>query len=179
MGCAFAYSEGMKTPIERFLQKVTYEPNSGCWLWTGSERSTGYGCFSLNRANYPAHRASYEFFVGPIPAGLVIDHACCVRVCVNPDHLRPMTQCDNLARGKSGKGVKTGRNPTWLGGNYGNGRDNLLHNKRKSHCPKGHPYSGDNLKIRPCGRRECRECHRLKSARQLADRKRRLAAVLP
>ena len=46
-----------------------------------------------------AHRAVYEVFYGPIPNGLVIDHLCRVRCCVNPAHLEAITQADNLRRG--------------------------------------------------------------------------------
>lgn len=34
--------------------------------------------------------------VGPIPEGLVIDHTCHVRLCVKPDHLRAVTQKQNV-----------------------------------------------------------------------------------
>lgn len=34
------------------------------------------------------------------------------------------------------------------------------HNSTKQHCPKGHPYSGDNLYVNSKGSRVCRACMR-------------------
>lgn len=148
------YSLMRKTLEERFHGKYIPEPNSGCWLWTGSERSNGYGCICKNGKNYPAHRASYEIHKGPIPDGLVIDHLCRNRWCVNPDHLEAITQKENISRGAWHKAD-------------GSGFDHR-HNAKKTHCPRGHPYSGENLQIRPCGRRQCRICHIEKRRRQRA-----------
>lgn len=45
-----------------------------------------------------AHRFVYELLVGPIPAGLTIDHLCRVTSCVRPDHLEPVTNAENVRR---------------------------------------------------------------------------------
>lgn len=80
---------------------------------------------------------SHELHKGPIPEGLVIDHLCRNRGCVNPDHLEAVTQRENILRGE---GLAAA-------------------NARKTHCPKGHPYSGENLYVVPSsGRRQCRIC---------------------
>jgi hypothetical protein len=149
-----------KSVIDRFEAKYTPEPNSGCWLWLGGPRSTGYGGFALDgKTTIAAHRASYELFKGPIPEGLEIDHWWChTRMCVNPDHLRPATHSENMKNRRA-----------FASGNSGNGAANLLHNKRKTHCPRGHPYSDENLQVRPCGRRACRACHREKMRRRRAS----------
>lgn len=68
---------------------------NGCWIWQRGMYQGGYGHF---RDNY-AHRASYEMHVGPIPDGLVIDHLCRVRACVNPSHMEPVTSGENTKRG--------------------------------------------------------------------------------
>jgi hypothetical protein len=91
-----------RTLYERFVEKV--EKTDTCWNWTGST-DRGYGKIGLRRGVAPlyAHRVSYEFHVGPIPAGLQLDHLCRNRSCVNPAHLEPVTQRENLARGRQAK----------------------------------------------------------------------------
>lgn len=126
---------------DRFESKINYEPNSGCWLWGGTMFSrSGYGMFKLEGRLALAHRISYEVHVGKIPRGRHLDHLCRIRSCVNPDHLEPVTPRVNILRGV---GLSA-------------------ENARKTHCPKGHPYSGDNLLNTSSGR-QCRECGRVRS----------------
>lgn len=84
--------------IERFMKHVTPEPNSGCWLWTGPYHLKGYGHFSIGGKCVMAHRFSYEAERGAIPTGLVLDHLCEVKECVNPAHLEPVTNRVNCRR---------------------------------------------------------------------------------
>lgn len=72
--------------------------DSGCWLWTMSVGSPGYGNAWDGTKVITAHRYAYTWVVGPIPGGLVLDHLCGVRRCVNPTHLEPVTQGENLRR---------------------------------------------------------------------------------
>ena len=88
------------SPLERFVSKIV--PDGECWRWTG-ELNLGYGRLSIDRKPVYAHRWSYEFHVADIPEGLVIDHLCRNRWCVNPWHLEPVTIGVNVQRGERHK----------------------------------------------------------------------------
>ena len=140
-----------ETRFTRFIQK----DSSGCWVWKGWKRK-GYGRFHFRGRDLNAHRWSYEHHVGPIPAGLEIDHLCRNRACVNPAHLEPVTREENLRRA-------------------------LLHQRSRprprrelTHCRNGHPYDGDNTYVNPKrGGKICRICS---AAAQKRSRQRRKAA---
>lgn len=111
-----------------------------CWNFTGGLDRDGYGRAFLNGKQGRAHRIVYEALVGPIPKGLVIDHLCRNRRCVNPDHMETVTIAENVRRG-----------------------DNVVAlNPTKTHCPQGHPYSGENLYYDPRGWRGCKACRNAK-----------------
>ena len=109
-----------------------------CWVWTGRRHTAGYGCSPHRSTHYFAHRASYELVNGQIPHGLVLDHLCRNRLCVNPGHLRTCTIAQNVTA------------PGSLAAE---------HWRRKTHCPQGHPYSPENTYINAStGGRHCRIC---------------------
>lgn len=87
----------------RFWRHVDTATASGCWLWTGSTKASGgYGQFRITEGvNARPHRVAWTLLVGPIPEGLVLDHLCRVRNCVNPSHLEPVTVRVNTLRGNS------------------------------------------------------------------------------
>lgn len=84
-------------PEIRFWRFVEQTPT--CWLWRGAIVGRGYGQFGTGgTGRAAAHRFAYELLVGPIPAGLTIDHLCRVKRCVNPAHLEPVTNAENIRR---------------------------------------------------------------------------------
>jgi hypothetical protein len=85
-----------------------------------------------------AHRVIWEMTHGPIPSGLEVDHLCRNRACVNPRHMALVPHRENTLRGMA---------PTAI-------------NARKTHCPAGHPYDGENTYMAPDGWRQCMTCRR-------------------
>ncbi|WP_326564520.1 HNH endonuclease signature motif containing protein [Micromonospora peucetia] len=127
--------------LDWFFRGIASAPSfTACWIWGGRPTRDGYGTFGKATR---AHRRAYELAVGPIPKGLVIDHLCETRLCVNPLHLRATTQRHNVLRS-----VRTMPNV----------------NAGKTHCPSGHPYDEANTYHRPAGGRDCRACSRRKRA---------------
>lgn len=94
-----------KTLKERILEKVQFDTNGGCWLWTGRKSHTqDRGVIKIDRKNVYASRASFEAFTGRAPEGGHVCHKCDVSMCVNPDHLYlgdPATNArDRVVRGR-------------------------------------------------------------------------------
>lgn len=81
-------------PVEaKFWSKVI--KGDGCWEWVGSKNGGNYGKLGVSGTTIYAHRISYELHKGPIPDGMHVDHICRNRSCVNPDHLRTVTNKQN------------------------------------------------------------------------------------
>lgn len=88
------------------------EPDK-CWLWLGNRNAGGYGYLSVDGNTRLAHRAAYQEFVGPIPAGMLILHACDTPRCCNyVSHLRVGTQLENM-RDMSERNRGRGSRTTW------------------------------------------------------------------
>jgi hypothetical protein len=83
----------------RFWDKVL--KTDKCWLWTAGISSNGYGSAWFRGRHYRAHRLAYVEAKGTIPEGLELDHLCRNRLCVNPDHMEPVTHRENILRGES------------------------------------------------------------------------------
>lgn len=121
-------------PLEvRLWEKVDKNGTGGCWLWTGALDTWGYGCIWHEGRLIKVHRAVL-WLAGAVDSpegspkgdsrGLVADHTCRVRHCVNLKHLRMVTPRVN--------GTENNASP-------------MARNARKTHCIHGHPLSGENL----------------------------------
>ena len=134
----------LRPAFDRFSEKIAAGENC-CIVWTGGLNGAGYAQFYVGRTSLAetgksyGHRWAYEYFIGPIPAGMHLDHLCRNRRCVNPYHLEPVTVRENLLRGEGPSAVHA----------------------VKTHCPAGHAYAGENLYVHPRkGYRVCRACGR-------------------
>lgn len=80
---------------------------SGCVNWTGSKASTGHGVFASGPGRTRlAYRYSWEQVNGPVPEGMILDHACRNPSCVNVEHLR---LADKSSNGANRTGAEAGR----------------------------------------------------------------------
>ena len=130
---------------DRVVEKVRLilesygDDNDVCWLWPMSIfKTTGYGQIAWYKGDgrqtgTTAHRVAWITTHGPIPMHMTVDHRCRVRSCVNPAHLRLLSNIENAR--DNGQG-------------------------RKTHCPKGHPYDEINTYRDSKGHRYCRKCAR-------------------
>jgi hypothetical protein len=129
----------------RLAEKVAINER-GCWIWTAARDPNGYGrvtrCDGGRKRTNLAHRYVYELLVGD--PGPVLDHLCRVTSCVNPDHLEPVTNAENIRRGVAAEALRK----FW--------------GDPSRRCPAGHPYAGDNLYVyitkNGHPNRQCRTC---------------------
>lgn len=128
---------------ERFWRKVDKRGPDDCWEWQAGKSSFGYGAFGINGRSHRAHRVA-KMLSGVDLGDQIVRHACDNPACCNPAHLLLGTLADN--------------NRDMWERNRASGT--CAANAAKTHCPKGHPLSGENLHISPRGLRICQECNR-------------------
>ena len=167
-----------RNPTVRFFNSVTYEPNSGCWLWLSNINGGGYGRMYDGRG-VQAHRFSFELHKHPIPEGGEIDHTCRNRLCVNPSHLEIVDRAENARRkALAHKFCKHGHELTgsnkyvdrrgWVTCVICRNAATARHargtsgpsNSTKTECLKGHEFTPENTITDKLGRRLCRQCRR-------------------
>lgn len=121
-------------PTRKSPWQFKVNPKTNCWEWLRSIRD-GYGQIGY-RGDRGAHRLYYTVLCSKIPPELTIDHLCRVRHCINPSHLEPVSMRTNVLRGNNAAAVHA----------------------RKTHCIRGHSFSGDNLYVWNQGSRKARVC---------------------
>lgn len=137
------------------LDRYSMRTSCGCVIWLAGENGEGYGTIRnpKDQRKILAHRAAWELKNGPIPQGLHIDHLCRNHACINPDHMEPVTLGENVRRGIGGALLK----------------ERLA---AITHCPQGHAYAGENLRLKTdkhgIVRRSCRACARIETAARRA-----------
>ena len=134
----------------RFWAKVTENPETGCWEWTGASHH-GYGSFAVKPKSYDAHRLAWLFLRGPIPDGLSLDHLrdiCQTTLCVNAYvHLQAVTPKENVFRGRSALAKKASQ----------------------THCIRAHEFDGIDRR----GHRTCSLCAQLREKNRSPRSRRR------
>lgn len=143
-------SRPARDPLDRFWDQVEVADHpSGCWMWNGCFSKYGYGRFTLGSKldgsfhEVAAHRFSYEEEFGPVPDGLVLDHLCREKACVNPMHLEAVSMAENTRRG-------------------------LADNASKTECLRGHRYDQQNTYFDKSGSRACRACRNARARERRA-----------
>jgi hypothetical protein len=130
---------------------------SGCLLFQGFVNRKGYGAMCVAGKAWTIHRLAYALAHGPIPSGMFVCHRCDRPNCCEPSHFflgdHTANQRDMVAKGRHAKG-------------------------RKKFCRRGHPLTGDNVRISKGGFRNCKECARIR-LRVLAGWPEDLAETMP
>lgn len=131
------------------IQGLT-EDQKYCQEWQGSLTWNGYGEFKHEGKTVRAHRFSYKYFVGKIPENLIVHHECKNRKCVNPKHLKAITQKLNIQLGLAG----------FVAG---------LRQLAKTHCPRKHKYDSQNTHLSKEGYRSCKKCRKEAYQRRIRE----------
>jgi hypothetical protein len=127
-----------KPLLECFLMRGPDE----CWPWLGKLTPDGYGVKFYRGKTCNAHVAVYKHFKGEYASYLVLDHKCRNRICVNPEHMEPVSNRENLLRGRGLAGT----------------------NARKTHCIRGHEFTTENTRTYR-GTRACKACKKISNSR--------------
>lgn len=85
---------------DRLWSKINI--TNSCWNWTASTDKDGYGQFRKKKDGRwtmaKSHRVVYESIIGKIDQGMVLDHICENKKCVNPLHMQKTNHGDHMRR---------------------------------------------------------------------------------
>jgi hypothetical protein len=121
----------------RLYSRIRIDSSNGCWNWIGAISNNRYGSLYWDGRMQKTHRIAWILKNGKIPVGMDLDHLCRNTRCCNPSHLEVVTRSENLRRSP------------------------LMDRKsQNTHCPSGHEYGGQNLRLTKKGYRVCKTCMR-------------------
>ena len=173
LGTYPGYRAAYTTPVFTRLFSRCVESDNGCWEWQGSKNADGYGTISARCKQFRTHRVVWQLIFGEI-GNLHVCHSCDNPSCCNPEHLFLGTNQQNMqdrqSKGRT-KNIDAGR------------AKHHAAMRSITHCPKGHEYSGTNVRFRLSGARYCAECYRIRNSlyrkthRNLINQKRRLTSA--
>lgn len=135
---------------DRFWAKVQQGTPEECWRWRAALDGDGYGRFYFGGRRVMAHRMSVVLDGRPIGRGLVVDHICRTRDCVNPGHLRIVTPFQNLHENSMAPSHLASISDT---------------------CHAGHKFDEGNTRRNVSGHRLCRACERVRDRKRYHDQK--------
>lgn len=123
--------------VSKYVLARIVETPSGCWLWQGDTNSLGYGEGSFHGRAWIMTRLVFCATQGEFDPQLDVCHTCDTPPCVSPVHL-------------------------WLGSRSQNIKDSVQKGRHflaaSTHCKRGHPLSGENLRVDTRGKRICIRC---------------------
>lgn len=139
-----------RTLVARVTNRVTIDPTTGCWVASGSIASNGYPHVGVSKnVKISTHRAMFEAWWGPIPDGMVLDHLCRNTRCCNPEHLEPVTDAENVARGNAPSAKA----------------------RRDNRCLRGHEFTEESTYHYANGKRTCRTCRDARARERRAEKR--------
>lgn len=124
-----------------------------CRIWLGRKQEGGHGRLAnrhaLSLGETLTHRIAWVEENGPIPHGMHLHHLCKVPACGRVDHLKLVTPAEHAA----------------------------FHPRPvRTHCPKGHEFTPENMIPSKVGARICRICRREHDRRVWIPRSQRRAS---
>lgn len=128
-------AQGRRNTLRSLLDRLEWGTND-CLEWPGAHNHYGYGTVRWQgKTVQMVHRLISDLIYGPLEQGKELHHTCGNKLCCNMAHLRVVTRREHVMLD----------------------RPMIVRHALATHCPYGHPLSGDNLYVWRGGR-ACRHC---------------------